>query len=94
MRGLYNLLVRSAASYPDQLAAVCGDGRFSYAQFKDRVDRLAQEFESIGVDKGDKIAVIYESCHRFLETYFAAARKDAILVPVNARLATEDFLIV
>jgi len=92
MKGLYSLLANAAASYPDKLAVVCGDGRLSYAHFKERVDRLAQGLESIGINKGDKVAVIHENCHRFLEAYFAAARKGVIIVPVNTRLAAEDFV--
>ncbi len=92
MMGLYSLLVNTASSYPDKLAIVCGDQQYSYAQFKKRVDRLAQGLMSIGIHKDDKIALIHENCHRFLEAYFAAAKIGAILVPMNYRLAPHDFV--
>ena len=92
MIGLYRLLVDTAASYPEKLAIICGEVRLSYAQFRARVESLAQGLESLGIMKGDKIAVIHENCHRFLEAYFAAACKGAILVPVNTRLSPEDFV--
>jgi len=88
---LYTILLRTAESHPDKLAFICGDKRYNYAQFKERVDKLASGLRSIGIYKNDKIAVIHKNCHRFLEAYFAAARIGAILVPINYRLAAHDF---
>jgi len=70
---------------------ICGDKQYSYSQLKQRVDKLACGFKSIGIHKNDKIAVIHKNCHRFLEAYFAAAKIGAILVPINYRLARKDF---
>ncbi len=89
---LYNLLSKTAQSHPDNLAVICDKTRFSYAQLKERIDRLASALKSIGIDKDDKIAMISNNCHRFLETYFAATKLRAVLVPVNYRLAPKDFV--
>jgi len=88
---MYSILSETVESYPDRLALICGDKLYSYAQLKERVDKLACGFKSIGIHKNDKIAVIHKNCHRFLEAYFAAAKIGAILVPVNYRLAQKDF---
>jgi len=92
MSGLYSPLTKTAVSHPKELAVICQHERFSYAQFKERVDRLAQGLKSIGIQRCDKIAVIHENCHRFLEAYFAAAKIGAILVPINYRLSPDDFV--
>lgn len=89
---LYSILSQTAESHHDKLALICGEKRYSYAQLKERVDRLACSFTSIGIKKDNKIAIIHKNCHRFLETYFAAAKIGAILVPVNYRLAPQDFV--
>jgi len=89
---LYSMLSRTAESHPDKIALICGDKRYSYAQFKERVDRLACGLESININKIDKIAIIHKNCHRFLEAYFAAAKIGAILVPINYRLSPNDFV--
>ena len=89
---LFRILSETAKSHPDNMAVISGEGRYTYAQFKDRVDRLASGFISIGICKNDKIAVIHKNCHRFLEAYFAAAKIGAILVPVNYRLIPQDFI--
>jgi acyl-CoA synthetase (AMP-forming)/AMP-acid ligase II len=87
---LYSLLSKTVENNPDNLAVICGDIRYNYRQLKERVDRLAGGLRSIGIERNDKIAIISKNCHRFLETYFAAAGIEAILVPVNHRLAAGE----
>lgn len=89
---LYSILSQTVESHRDKLALICGEERYSYAQLKERVDRLACGLESMGIHKNDKIVIIHKNCHRFLEAYFAAAKIGAILVLVNYRLETQDFV--
>lgn len=89
---LYKLLSDSAEAFPEKEAIICGSQRFNYAQFKDRVDRLAAALVSTGIKKDQKIAVIHKNCHRFLEIYFAAVKIGSILVPMNYRLTPDDFI--
>ncbi len=91
-KGLYNILTVTEESHPEKLAAICGVERFTYAQFKQRVDKLALGLKSIGIRQDDKVAIIHCNCHRFIETYFATAKIGAVLVPLNYRLATKDFI--
>lgn len=89
---LYSLLSKTAQSYPENLAVICGDNKYSYFQLKERVDKLALGLKSLGIEKNDKVAIIHSNCHHFLETYFAATKLGAILVPVNYRLSPKDFV--
>jgi acyl-CoA synthetase (AMP-forming)/AMP-acid ligase II len=89
---LYDLLRKTAKTRPDKTAVICGDIQYNFNKFKDRVDRLANGLQTLGIRKNDKIAILHKNCHKFLETYFAAAKIGAILVPMNYRLSQEDFL--
>ena len=89
--GLYNLLENTSHVHPDKKAVVCGSRSFTYLQFRGRVDKLAGSFHSLGIKKGDRIAIIHQNCHIFLESYFAAAKIGAVLVPINYRLSPKDF---
>lgn len=89
--GLYNLLENTSHVCPDKMAVVCGSRSFTYLQFKGRVDKLAGYFHSLGIIQGDRIAIIHQNCHIFLESYFAAAKIGAVLVPLNYRLSPKDF---
>jgi len=59
-RALYKILSDTAEEHPDKLAVICGDEYYTYAQFKERVDKLALSLKSIGIRKDDKIAIINE----------------------------------
>ena len=89
--GLYNLLENTSKVHPDKIAVVCGSRSFTYLQFKSSVDKIAGTFRSLGIIKGDRIAIFHQNCHIFLESYFAAAKIGAVLVPINYRLSPKDF---
>jgi len=46
-----SFLRRSAYIYPDKIAVVHGDRRYSYRQFEERVDRLASRLRADGLRK-------------------------------------------
>jgi fatty-acyl-CoA synthase len=90
--GLYRILEKTSEKAPGRAAVVCGEGRYRYDHLRRRVDRLASGLISLGLRKGDRIAIIHRNCHRFIEAYFAAAKIGAVLVPINYRLSAEDFV--
>ena len=89
---LFEILRKTTARSPDKEAVICGNDRHTYSQLKERVDKLASCFLSLGVQKDDRIAILLRNCHRYLETYFAAAKIGAVLVPINHRLAGNDIV--
>jgi len=92
--GLYNLLENTCRVFPDKMAVVCGSRRFTYLQFKSRVDKIAGSFHSLGIKRGDRIAIFHQNCHIFLESYFGAAKIGAVLVPINCRLSLRDLFFI
>lgn len=89
---LYDILSSTASNIPEHPAVICGSERFTYSELMKRVDNVGHFFEQLGIGIGDRIAVIHENCHRFLESYFASARIGAVLVPMNYRLPPNDFM--
>jgi fatty-acyl-CoA synthase len=73
--------------FAGDLAIVCGDQRFSYAQFADRAARLAGALQAEGVRSGDRVAFLSTNCHRLLEAYYGVLEADCVLLPLNIRLA-------
>ena len=92
--GLYKILETTARSQPDQLASVCCGQKWTYKQLKERVDRLAAAFQSLGIKRKDRLAIVHTNCHIYLEAYFAAAGIGAILVPINYRLSPRDISLI
>ena len=79
------LLTIACAIVPDRAAIVFERQRINFTQLQDRVNRLANALSDLGVGRGDRVAIMEVNCNHIVETYFAAARLDAILVPLNFR---------
>src|SRR5260370_33152759 len=71
-------------------AVVCGETHYSWEEFDLRTDALARGLASLGVLRGDRVAVLMLNCHRYLELYYACARMGAAIVPLNIRLARPE----
>src|SRR5271169_3320694 len=76
--------------YPQRVAVACGEERFSYAQFAERVGRLAGALRKAGVEPGDRVAFLSANCHRLLEAYYGVVEAGAVLLPLNIRLAPQE----
>ena len=80
----------SSQQFPRRTAVVCGDQRFSYAQFSDRTARQAGALRSLGVKSGERVAFLGANCHRLLEGYYGVVEAGGILLPLNIRLASQE----
>src|SRR5258708_39927804 len=80
----------SSQQYPGRTAVVCGDQRFTYAQFAERTSRLAGALRGMGVQAGDRVAFLSANCHRLLEAYYGVLEAGAVLLPLNIRLAPQE----
>ncbi|MGC2695331.1 MAG: fatty acid--CoA ligase [Candidatus Angelobacter sp.] len=80
----------SSRQYPGLTAVVCGDQRFTYAQFSDRTARQAGGLLSLGVKPGDRVAFLGANCHRLLEGYYGVLEAGGVLLPLNIRLASQE----
>ena len=86
-----SFLRRAVKLYPGKTAVVCGEARFTYAEFNERVQRLSHCLSEIGIGEGDVVAFLSRNCHRLLEAYYGVIQTGAILLPLNVRLAADDF---
>ncbi len=83
-------LARSAAVYGDRIAVVDGDRRFTYAEFNQRVHRLASALQRRGVAPGDRVAVLAPNTVAALEPHFGVLQAGAVLVMLNTRLQARE----
>src|SRR5437667_8687770 len=75
-------------------AVACGGIRYTWEEFDLRTDALARGLASLGVVRGDRVAVLMLNCHRYLELYYACARMGAVIVPLNIRLARPEIVFI
>jgi fatty-acyl-CoA synthase len=76
--------------FPRKTAVVCQDRRFTYAEFGDRVGRMAGALRGAGLKAGDRVAFLSLNCHRLLEAYYGVLEAGCVLLPLNYRLAAPE----
>ncbi|MBI2832570.1 MAG: long-chain-fatty-acid--CoA ligase [Chloroflexi bacterium] len=81
----------SAAICPDREAIIFEDKRITFSQLNERTNRLANALKKLGVNKGDRIALIQVNTNANIEAYFACAKLGAVYVPLNFRAKAEEF---
>ena len=81
----HDILTIAAAIVPERAALVHDGGTLTYAGLADRANRLANALAAHGVGPGDRVAVMDVNTPVHFEAYFAAARLDAVYVPLNFR---------
>src|SRR5213595_322759 len=83
---------RARKLYPDRVAVMDGNSRWTYAQFLDRCDRWSAVLQKLGIRSGDRVAYLSPNSHAQLESFYAIPQIGAVLVPLNYRLTADDFV--
>ena len=73
---------------PDQPAPSLGELR--YAELAALAERQAAQLDSLGVERGDRVAVVSHNSARLLTSFFGVAGYGRVLVPVNFRLRPDE----
>jgi fatty-acyl-CoA synthase len=81
-----SFLTRSARIYPNRIAVIHGERRFTYAQFLERARRLASALARAGVGQGDTVAIMAPNTPQMLEAHYAVPMLGAVLCSINMRL--------
>src|SRR5512139_2947097 len=82
---------RARRLYADRVAVVDGELRWTYARFFERCDRWSAALQGLGVRQGDRVAYIAPNTHAQLTSFYAVPQIGAVLVPINYRLAPDEF---
>ncbi len=75
----------TSAICPDKEAIVFENKRLTYAQLNERTNRLGNGLLSLGLRKGNPVAMMQVNTNQCVESYFAVARAAGIYVPLNFR---------
>ncbi|RJX33267.1 MAG: fatty acid--CoA ligase [Oxalobacter sp.] len=66
--------------------------RYTYRDLRERIGRLANGLEKLGVHAGQTVAIMDWDSTRYLESYFAVPMMGAVMQMVNIRLSPEQIL--
>ncbi|MHB1650657.1 MAG: fatty acid--CoA ligase [Thermoplasmataceae archaeon] len=83
------ILTASVRNNPDQIISYQGKENITYEKFNERVYNLASSLVKLGVERGDRVAVLDWDTNRYLEAYYAVPMSGAVLHTVNIRYPPE-----
>ena len=87
---LRDMLEFAAARYPENLAMVDGDRRYTYAEWDERVSTVANALQSLGVGKGDRVVQVIKNREENCAIHMACQKLGAINTPINFRWASGE----
>jgi acyl-CoA synthetase (AMP-forming)/AMP-acid ligase II len=93
MAGWMNLgqnLKVNAKKFPNTVMLKDSQRSFTYPEVNKRVNQLAHSLLSLGLSKGDKVAVLLENSIEIVEVFLATAKTGIIIVPINFRLVSAE----
>jgi len=80
---LHDTLCRTALAAPDKTAIIAGARQVTFREIAEDSDRLAAEFQRLGVIRGDRVAAMLDNSVEFVVTMWAALKAGAVFIPVN-----------
>lgn len=87
-----HILHRQATRIGERTFVVCGDQRITYAEADQRADRMAAAFASLGVTKGERVALLLKNRIEYLDLWFGLSRIGAIQLPLNTAYRSPQLL--
>lgn len=89
---VFDWISEHARRYPEKIATIDlhNGRRHSYAQMNERVARISGYLGSIGIEKGDRVALLSMNSSDMLDVQFACWRIGACYTPLNFRLTAHE----
>ena len=86
----FNLEV-AATRFPRKAAYRFFGRSISFAELKAQAEAIAGWLQSVGVKKGERVALYLQNCPQFVAAFYGIVRADAVVVPVNPMNRAEEF---
>jgi fatty-acyl-CoA synthase len=86
---------RWAKAHPDKEALfdAIANRRYSYGQLAGEINRMADFLQTdLGIQKGDRVACLALNRVEYIVLFFGLGRLGAVMVPLNFRLARNEFI--
>lgn len=91
--GTLDALLRNIVEkYPQETAIIFLGFKMSYTELGNSIERLAVALSELGINPGDRVALLLPNCPQYVIGYYAILTIGGIVVPVNP-LSTETELL-
>ena len=87
---LDDIVRRNGRRFPRKKALVMGGLSLDWKSLDERIDRVANALKEVGLNPGDRVAILLPNCFEYFELYFGIARAGLMSVPVNYRLTPRE----
>ncbi len=77
------MLTTAVTEHPDKMAIIFRDQKTSYGEFNRRANQVANALMGLGVQKGDRVALLLHNIPLFPEAYYGILKAGAVVVPLN-----------
>ena len=82
---LGKMLAESAGRFAERVALVHDERRITYRELEGAACALGNHLRSLGLGKGDKVAVMLPNCPEFVIAYFAVQKIGGVAVTLNVQ---------
>ncbi len=92
MGTLIELLNQSTLRSPKHTALVFGDNKIDYRLLSEASKRLAKGLKDLGIQKGDRVAIMLPNVPHFCISYYGILQLGATVVPINIMYNKDEIL--
>jgi long-chain acyl-CoA synthetase len=78
-----NIIELQASRAADKNAVIFGEDQYSYGFMNAQANRVANALISMGVKKGDRVAIWLPNCFEFLTSFYGVLKIGAVALPMN-----------
>jgi long-chain acyl-CoA synthetase len=89
---LHEILDSAVVDVPDRPATSFLGATLTFAEIKQRSDRLAAALERFAIAKGDRVGIMLPNCPQYMIAAFAILRRGAIVVNINPTYTARELL--
>lgn len=87
---LGEMLEFAASRYPESLAIIDGERRYTYQEWDERVNTVANALRDLGIRKGDRVVQVVKNREENCAIHMACQKLGTINTPINFRWASEE----
>ena len=87
---LGKILHRNSQQYPDKAALAFRDRIITFSELNEMANKLANGLLNMGLEKGDRVAVLMPKIPEVIVTFLAVAKAGGVIFPVNYKLKSAD----
>ena len=76
--------------HAEMLFDIKAERRFSFEEANARANQLCHALAGMGLEPGDRVALLAYNGHQFVESFFGPAKMGLVLMPLNWRLTADE----